>query len=105
MDEISLPLRYLLVSFIIFFLMLFVSDISFSQDNLNLTGIIRSVDSVSGIVRIEVINERCRGLWNFKFPDYAKDDLDNSMVGRRVQFTIDSPVCDPKRLHSIVLER
>ncbi|HOP85090.1 MAG TPA: hypothetical protein PLM71_11020 [Syntrophorhabdaceae bacterium] len=95
----------LLAPCIIFGFSLINFHVSFAQENLSLTGIIKSVDAVSGIVRIQVTSENCSGLWNFKFPDYAKDDLDKSIVGKKIQFTIDSPVCDPKKIHTIVLER
>ncbi len=104
MDRIKSFLK-ISIFFLVLFLLIPFSRTSFSQEKLNLTGIIRAVDSVTGIVKIEVTSENCKGLWNFKFPDYAKEDLNSSMVGRRIQFNIDSPACDPKRLHSIVLER
>ncbi|HON86342.1 MAG TPA: hypothetical protein PK864_10020 [Syntrophorhabdaceae bacterium] len=105
MDRKKVFLKYLTPFIIFVFLSLAFFNLSFAQEKLNLTGIIRAIDATSGIVRIQVTSERCEGLWNFKFPDYAKDDLDKSMVGKRIQFSIDSPVCDPKRLHTIVLER
>ncbi len=93
------------VFFAILFILISFPRTSFSQEKLNLTGIIRAVDPITGIVKIQVTSENCKGLWNFKFPDYAKEDLDSSMVGKKIQFNIESPACDPKRLHSIVLER
>lgn len=104
MDKIKSVLK-LFVFFVVLFLFISFSGTSFSQEKLNLTGIIKAVDPITGIVRVQVTSENCKGLWNFKFPDYAKDDLDSSMVGKKIQFNIESPACDPKRLHSIVLER
>lgn len=97
--------KYLMLCIACVFIFLATINISYPQENLSLTGIIRAVNPQTGIVRIQVTSEQCKGLWNFKFPEYAKDDLDNSIVGKRLQFTIDSPICDPKRLHTIVLER
>jgi len=105
MSKKSLFFKLLAPCIIFACVFLIYPNLSFAQENLSLTGIIKSVNAVSGIVSIQVTSENCRGLWIFKFPDYAKDDLDKSMVGKKIQFTIDSPVCDPKKLHTIVLER
>ncbi|HOJ43739.1 MAG TPA: hypothetical protein PK800_06430, partial [Syntrophorhabdaceae bacterium] len=70
-------LKYFTPCVLIVFFLLAFSNLTFGQEHLNLTGIIRAVDATTGIVRIQVTSERCTGLWNFKFPDYAKDDLDS----------------------------
>ena len=105
MNKTSLNTKSLLIFFIVLLVSLFFIKPSISQENLTLTGIIRSVDAISGIVRIQVTTEKCQGLWNFRMPDYAKEDLNKSMIGRRVQFAINSSVCDRRNIYTRILGR
>lgn len=76
--------------------------IGFARDNLFLTGIVRSYDSNTGIVRINVTSEGCKGLREFRAPEDAKGDIDASLVGQRLQFYIDSATCERGRVYSIL---
>ena len=105
MNKTRLNTRSFIMFCVVILLSLFIINPSHSEENLLLTGIIKSVDAISGIVRIQVSTEKCKGLWNFKIPDYAKEDLDKSMIGRRIQFVINSSVCDPRNIYTIMLER
>ena len=64
-----------------------------AQDHLLLTGVVRSVDSKSGIIRVNVTSEGCRGLREFKVPADVAKDIEASLVGKQMQFYIDSATC------------
>jgi hypothetical protein len=81
-------------------LLLSFVQISVAQDHLFLTGIVRSFDSNSGTIRIDVTSEGCKGLREFKEPDSSKADTD--LVGKRIHFSIDSAVCERGRIHNIL---
>jgi len=75
-------------------------QISVAQDHLFLTGIVRSFDSNSGTIRIDVTSEGCKGLREFKEPDGSKPEME--LVGKRIHFSIDSAVCERGRIHNIL---
>jgi len=89
--------------FLVFIILspLFVQT-SVAQDHLFLTGIIRSVDSNSGIIRINVTSEGCRGLREFKEPEGEKDNMDASLIGKQIQFYIDSAICERGKVYNIL---
>jgi hypothetical protein len=66
---------------------------SMAQDRLFLTGVVRSVDSISGIIRVNVTSEGCKGLREFKVPADAAKDIEATLIGKRMQFYIDSATC------------
>ncbi|OPY81022.1 MAG: hypothetical protein A4E64_00078 [Syntrophorhabdus sp. PtaU1.Bin058] len=74
-------------------------------DDLLLTGFIKSYDANKGIIRIDVKSEGCTGLREFGIPEYAKDDLDPSLINQRIQFQIKSPTCERGRLYEMILKR
>jgi hypothetical protein len=73
-------------------------------DNLSLTGYVRSIDSSNGIITLDITSEGCRGPRSFRVPDDAKGDLDASLVGKRLQFLIDSSRCERGRIYNIVFK-
>jgi hypothetical protein len=76
-----------------------------AQENAYLTGFIRSVDKNSGIMRIDVKSKTCRGMRDFRVPDYVRDDLDASLIGQRIQFFIRTGTCEPGKVYDILFER
>lgn len=74
-------------------------------DYLLLTGFIKSYDASKGIIRIDVRSESCTGLRDFSVPEYAKEDLDPSLINQRVQFYIKSAVCERGRIYEMIFER
>lgn len=73
-------------------------------DNLSLGGIVRSVDKDNGIITLNVTSESCRGLRTFRVPDDAKDDLDDSLIGKRLLFSIDSAKCEKGKIYNIIFK-
>ena len=73
-------------------------------DNLSLTGVVRSIDSNNGIISLDITSEGCRGLRTFRVPDDAKGDLDASLIGKKLQFMIDSSKCERGRIYNIIFE-
>lgn len=71
-------------------------------DNLFLTGFLRSFDSKSGLIRIDVTSEGCKGLREFKEPEGAKADMDASLIGKQIHFYIDSSVCERGQVYTIL---
>jgi len=76
-----------------------------SIDYLLLTGFVKSYDAGRGIIRIDVRSEGCVGLREFIVPEYAKEDLDQSLVNKKVQFHIKSISCERGRVYEMILER
>jgi len=73
-------------------------------DNLYVTGVVRSVDPGSGTVRVDVTSEGCKGLREFQLSKDAVRELDNSLIGKRTQFHIDTNMCERGKIYTI-LER
>ena len=73
-----------------------------AQDHLLLTGVVRSVDSNSGIIRINVTAEGCKGIRDFKAPSDAAKDIEATLLGKRMQFYIDSATCVSGRTYNIL---
>ena len=92
--------------FIVFMiLILSCVETGFAKDRLFLTGVVRSVDSSSGTLRINVTSEGCKGTRDFRAPEDGTRDLDASLVGKTIQFYIDSAICEQGRVHNILSER
>ena len=101
-------LRKGVVFFFAFTMIMLLCQTGFSRDdtdNLLLTGFIKSYDINNRIIRINVTSEGCTGLMEFWVPEYAKDDLDASLIGQRVQFYIKSSTCEQGKIYEMVLER
>lgn len=94
---------WLIILFVI--LMLSFIRVGFAKDNLFLTGTVRSVDSGSGIMRVNVTSEGCTGIREFKVPEDGPADIDASLIGKRVQFYIDGAICERGKVHNILSER
>ena len=92
----------ILVSFILITLCVQTSR---AVDNLSLTGFVKSFDNNSGIVRVDVTSESCKGLREFRMSDDAKGGLDASLIGNKVQFYINSATCERGRVYNIISER
>jgi len=86
-------------------LMLSCIQVGFAKDNLVVTGIVRSVDPGSGILRINVTSEGCTGIREFKVPENGAADIDATLIGKRVQFYIDGAICERGKVHNILSER
>lgn len=94
---------WLIILFVI--LMLSFIRVGFAKDNLFLTGTVRSVDSGSGIMRVNVTSEGCTGIREFKVPENGAADIDATLIGKRVQFYIDGAICERGKVHNILSER
>ena len=92
----------ILVSFILITLCVQTSR---AVDNLSLTGFVKSFDNNSGIVRVDVTSESCKGLREFRVPDDAKGGLDTSLIDMKLQFYINSSTCERGRVYNIISER
>lgn len=98
-------IRVKILLFILFGgLILSSMHVVFAKDHLFLTGVVRFVDPSSGTLRINVTSEGCTGIREFKAPDNGAADLDASLIGKRIQFYIDSTVCERGKVHTIVPE-
>lgn len=80
-------------------------DTTMALDNLLLTGVVRSIDTVTGTIWIDVTSEGCTGLRGFKVHEEARMDLDTSLIGKRLNFLIDSSTCERGRVYYIPFER
>jgi hypothetical protein len=90
---------------IIFVSFMFISlytQTSVAVDELSLTGFVKSIDKTNGIISINVTSESCRGLRVFRVPDDARNDLDASLIGRKLQFDIDSATCERGKVYTII---
>ena len=74
-------------------------------DDLLLAGFVKSFDANRGIIRIQVTNEGCEGLREFRVPDDVKEDLDTSLIGERLLFYINSSTCERGKIYDMRLER
>jgi hypothetical protein len=72
------------------------------HDQLRLTGVIKSIDGVTGMVLVDVTSSSCRGMRTFRA---SKPDILDDYIGKRIAFFIDSNRCDIKEVYTILLER
>ena len=72
------------------------------DENLYLTGLIKSVDPLTGIAVVDVKNIGCAGTRSFRVDDVA---LLNDLQGEQISFFIDRSKCIDKDVHKIVLSR
>jgi hypothetical protein len=92
------------VILIFFMLISLCPQTSLAVDNLSLTGFVRSIDGNNGIISLDITSEGCRGPRAFRVPDDAKGDLDASLIGKRLEFMIDSSKCERGRIYNIIFE-
>ena len=78
-----------------------------AQENALLTGFVKSIDQKNGIVWINVTSQpkSCKGLREFRMPEDAKEDLNTSLIGKRLQFLINTGKCERGKVYEILLER
>ncbi|HBE44071.1 MAG TPA: hypothetical protein DDW17_01125 [Deltaproteobacteria bacterium] len=95
--------------FLFLFMLIFSSlEAGFTEDhtdNLLLTGFIKSFDANIGVIMVNITSEGCEGLREFKIPEDAKEDLDASLIGKRIQFYINSNTCERGKVYDIIFER
>ncbi len=65
-------------------------------DELFLTGVVKKVDSIRGLVTVEVQSESCPGIMNFRVENGM--DLEGS-EGRRISFFINASTCSPHEIY------
>ncbi len=94
-------IRVILVSFALISL---CAQTGLALDNLSLTGIVKSIDKNNGIISMQIISEGCRGLKSFKVPDDMKSDLDDSLKGKKIVFSIDSSKCEQGKIYNILFK-
>ena len=97
--SIGKKMGILLVSCMLIFLYV---QAGLAVESLSVVGFVKSIDSVTGIVTLDVTSEGCRGVRAFKVPDDAKGDLGPSLVGKKLQFKIDSVKCERGMIYNIV---
>ena len=90
-------------SFAVLFIIVFVFSIVFvnlaeSNDELNLSGIVKSCDVKSGQVVIDVKSSSCPGIKRFNAKN-ARAFCD--LMGEMVTFGIDSSMCKDNKVHII----
>ncbi|NLW36353.1 MAG: hypothetical protein GXY80_12900 [Syntrophorhabdus aromaticivorans] len=105
--EVGLNMRALMkkgIGFCVIFviLTLLCVQMAFARDYLFLTGFVKSYDSNTGIVTINVTSEGCKGQREFKMPGDAKEGLDASFIGQQLQFYIDSSACEQGKVYNIL---
>jgi hypothetical protein len=83
--------------------LLFISTLQ-AVDELYLRGIIKSYDKQKGIIWVNVLSEGCRGLREFRLPENAKEDLDPSLIGQKIDFYINSSVCEKGKIYNMILK-
>lgn len=71
-------------------------------DNLYLSGHLKSFDKSKGIVTVYVLTEGCQGLRQFFWPKDLIEELDSSLIDKRIEFYIDSSVCEKGKIHRII---
>ena len=71
-------------------------------DQLNLTGVIKSVNAVTGLVTVDVASSSCHGMRIFKADKVEKLE---EYVDQRVSFFIDSDTCEVKEIYTILTAR
>jgi hypothetical protein len=67
-----------------------------------LTGIIKSVNAVTGLVTVEVVSSSCRGMRIFKADDLEKLE---DYIEQNISFFIDSNKCEVKETYTIITAR
>lgn len=68
-------------------------------DELYLSGFLKSVDTKSGKVVVDVKSQSCPGVRRFNFDKSA--DLEG-LEGKKISFSIDSSVCRRDEIHKII---
>ncbi len=98
---VNKKLGIVLVSFALIFFFAWTSD-ALEVDGLSITGLVKSIDKGNGTIGVDVTTLSCKGLRVFRVPEGAREDLDSSLVGKKVQFRIDSATCKSAKIYDIV---
>lgn len=69
-------------------------------DELFLTGVVKSIDYVSGVITIDVKSESCLGIRSFQVDHTGK--LDKDLIGKQISFPIDSSTCVGGRIPKMI---
>ncbi len=80
------------------FLVLNVPSAKAGDDDLDLTGIIKSVDEKQGTVTIKVLSSGCEGIKKFNYHDTLKA---SENIGKKVRFALDSEICNGNEIYRI----
>jgi len=99
--RMSMKIGIFLVSFALLSLCV---QTGLALDELLLTGIVRSIDKNNGTIGIQITSEGCRGLRLFKLPDDVKNDMEDSLKGKKIVFSIDSSRCEQGKTYNIVFK-
>ncbi len=75
---------------------------AYAEDELYLTGIIKTVNQVTGVVYVEVVSLSCHGIRTFRADQPEK--LAN-LIGTKVSFFIDSNRCRDDAVHTMLVSR
>ncbi|MCX7857616.1 MAG: hypothetical protein N2513_06515 [Deltaproteobacteria bacterium] len=74
----------------------------FALENLYLSGYVRSFERSQGIISVYVTTPNCEGLRQFLYPQDAKDDLEPSLIGKRIDFFINSSTCERGKVYQMI---
>ncbi len=75
---------------------------AYAEDELYLTGIIKTVNQVTGVAYVEVVSSSCHGMRTFRADEPEK--LGN-LTGRKISFFIDSNRCRDDSVHTMLVSR
>ena len=88
------------IIFVALMLLSLYAQTSLALDNLSLTGFVRSIDKTNGTINLEITSESCRGFRVFRMP--GKINLDDSRIGEKLEFKIDSSKCERGKIYNIL---
>ncbi len=74
----------------------------YAVDELYLTGVVKNINPITGIVYVDVTSDSCRGMRIFRADDLGK--LGN-YVNQAISFYIDSSTCGDNNVHMILVSR
>ncbi len=70
-------------------------------DALLIRGKVKSIDTFKGLIVVDVYSEGCRGERTFRVAGGIDEDLDD-IIGKTLEFYIDTSVCEPGGVYSII---
>lgn len=78
------------------------ANASDTVDQLRLTGTIKSVNAITGLVTVDVVSSGCLGMRTFKADDFEKLE---DYLEQIISFFIDSNTCEMKETYTIITSR
>jgi hypothetical protein len=72
------------------------------HDQLYVTGVIKSVNAVTGIILVDVTSSSCEGMRTFKA---GKPEILEDYIDQRISFFINSNRCEVREVYTILVER